>query len=490
MPDRNPNPDDKTFVEEIAEHIDARQLLPSGAGVVVGVSGGADSAALLTALADLADRPERGYRVIAAHLNHGLRTDADADERFVVDLAARLGVHCITDRENVPAVAERTGEGFEQAARRCRYAFLTRTAEENVAGFVAVAHHADDNVETVLYRIARGTHLRGLAGMPVRRRLGGSDIVLIRPMLDLTRDRVEAYCRRAGIRWRTDHTNLDTRYRRNFIRHELLPLIRERLNPRADEAVARLACGAAEVADLLDRLADKLVDGATRERSDGRIVLATQTLAGADPAVLGWAIRSALERIGAGMRNVGSARLGELRELVYASSGAAVTLPDGCIARRGPDALVLERLPHPSPAPPQAETIALSRGGRTVLADGRTVECAVEAWSGDSEDAVRPTEGVELLDADRLRGRLTCRPRRDGDVFRPLGAPGRQSVSDFLTNLKVPSRRRDAVRCVCDELGVVYLAPLRIDDRVRVDADTRRVVRIRVSPPWPEEADA
>jgi len=472
------------FVQAVGEFVDARGLLAPGQRVVIGVSGGADSVALLAALRELAGQAGREYALVVAHVNHTLRADADADERFVAELAERWGLPCVCRRVDVRAAAERSGQGIEQAGRRLRYDVLRQVAQEHKSGRVAIGHHADDNVETVLYRIVRGTHLRGLAGIPASRRLGGSDVHVVRPLLAATRDEVEQYCRRAALEFRSDHTNADTRFRRNFIRHELLPLLRERLNPRADEALGRLAEGAGEVASLLDELAEETLARATLRDEGRRVTLRRAALAGT-LVVRKWAFRCILERMGAPMRDVGSKRLGELGRLADDDGPAVVMLGGGVVARRcGTDRIVVE-FAEDQPQPLPEATVSLACPGVTHLADGRCVRCRIESFDREAFEARRRERrpGNETLDADQLLGRLVARPRRNGDVFRPLGSPGRQSVSDFLTNAKAsPDARRQAL-CICDELGIVYLAAFRIDQRVGVSDDTTRVLRISIEPP-------
>jgi tRNA(Ile)-lysidine synthase len=506
-----------SFVRDVGEYIDSRGLLPPRAAVVVGVSGGADSVALLAALRRLGGERARDYRLTAAHLNHGLREEAQADADFVAALAERWEIPCVVGRRDVAAEAREAGESIEQAARRARYEFLLRSAHEAGASHVAVAHHADDQAETVLYRIIRGTHLRGLAGMPALRALGGAagketkgsvpageGVVLVRPLLERTRPEVEAFCRGEGLDWRRDSTNMDVGYRRNFIRHELLPLIRERLSRRADEAILRLAAAAAEADEVLSGLARAALEGArlplAGEGAGAGVSLDAALLAGEHPLVQAVALRIALEEAGVPMRDVDSARLGEMRRLLGGAGPAGLTLAGGWGARLREGRLLVERGTMVSAAAGGGElpdAVMLDCPGRTRLTGGMEIVCRVEPLDRPAFDAhcrrraealrdagsgaAQPAEWDEWLDAGQVRGRLLCRPRRPGDRFVPLGAPGRQSVSDFLTNLKWPPPRRRSVLCVCDELGIVYVAPARLDDRVKVAAGTRECLRITAS---------
>ncbi len=483
------------LIEAAASFIDARGLLSRGEAVLVAVSGGADSVALLAALRELARRPGRAYRLTAAHLNHRLRDDADADAEFVAELARGWEIPCIVASRDVPGAAAGETGGVEAAARRLRYEFLAEAAATCGASAVAVGHHADDNAETILYRIVRGTHLRGLSGIPAKRPLAGGAVRLVRPLLEVRREEIEACCRRAGLTWRTDETNIDTAYRRNFVRHELLPLLRERLNARADDALLRLARAAGEVeAHLAQQGSAALVRARKRGResfcSASPSFLSAASLAGEPAVVRTYALRAALEQLHLPLGELTAERLAELAELPQSPPPAAVSLPGGFLARREGGLLIIEAR-GPEAGPTEWQTV-LQCPGRTLLPDGRAVACEIgeldpAAFQAHCRD--RP-EGVEMLDADSIRGRLICRRRREGDAFVPLGAPGRKSVSDFLTDLKLPRRLRDEALCIADEAGLVYLAPLRIAERAKVTPATQRLLRIEMLQPRINRHDA
>lgn len=473
------------LVDRVAAYIDRHDLLAPGAAVLAGVSGGADSVAMLSILRELSTDPARGYRLAVGHLDHALRPDSGADAAWVGDLARGWALECVARRFGVARLARRRGQGVEEAARAARLAFLRRAAERLGAAAVAVGHHADDNVETVLYRIVRGTHLRGLGGMAPSRALAAG-CALIRPILACSRGEIHAYCRRAGLEWRTDTTNAETAYRRNFVRHELLPLLREKLNPRADQALARLAHAARDVGRVVDHLAaDALAAALLRDQAD-RLVLDAAVLSAYLPAVRTAALRGALVRLGVPLRQVGARRMADLDAVLSGHCGA-VALPGGFEGRSEGGRLVLQRAAagaEPGADPPR-EPVVLDVPGRTALPDGREVSCSIAPHDPRALAAhclARP-EGVELLDADRAGAVLHCGPPARGEKFHPLGAPGRQTVGDFLTNLKVPPARRGGVLCIRDARGIVYLAPLRIDDRVKVTAATRRVLRISIAGP-------
>ena len=477
----NPSKTDP-LVDAVASFIDAGNLIAPGARVVVGVSGGCDSVAALAILRQLARREQRAYRLTVAHLDHALRGDSGDDAAFVTELARRWDLPCTIERIDVAAVADERSLGIETAGRMVRYEFLQRTAARVGGQYVAVAHHADDNAETICHRIFRGSHLRGAGGMRASRTLGQTETLLVRPLLNCRRREIEAFCVRMNLAWRTDPTNARSDFTRNFIRNELLPLIRQRINPDGDMALVRLGKAIAEAEDLIAARARDIAAECVRRERAGRTVVDTGPLAGVHRGLRGWIFREAVERSGVALRKVSAGKLEELSALAD-NEIQTVNLPDDYVARRRGDTIVI------SPASPTdlpvEEPVVLSIPGITALPSGASVVCTTEEFDAEAFAAHcgDHRRGVELLDGDKIRGQLVCRPRVPGDRFAPLGLGGSQSVSDFLTNASLDREARDAARCICDDEGIVYLAPLRIDQRVKITPATCRLIRIEVNDP-------
>ena len=346
------------LIERVAVTIRRWRLLREVRCVLVGVSGGADSVALLAVLRELARRSDvvgqsgGAWRVAVAHLNHGIRPEAAGDARFVRELCESWRVECVVGDADVPTEAARTGESIESAARRVRYEFLTGAAERVGAQAVAVAHHADDNAETVLHRALRGTGLAGLAGIPVERALG--PVRLIRPMLHCRRAEIERFLAAAGLSWREDETNRHLDHRRNFLRHELLPRIRERVNPRASDALLRLAEQAQTASEFLRTEAQRVLDeaavrgaGVPPATHAGKMpapwpeALSASVLATAHPAVRSEAIRLLFEHAGLPARDLDAATVARACELLCDPAVNAVNLPRNWRLRRRRDVVRL-----------------------------------------------------------------------------------------------------------------------------------------------------
>ncbi len=307
---------------------------PPGSLILVAASGGADSTALLHLLAALS--AGRGWRVAAATLDHGLRGDAGAaDRRFVERLAARLSLPCRSARCAAPAPP---GRSPEEAARDARREFLTETARELGADAVALAHTADDQAETVLFRLGRGTGTLGLGAMPRWR------APFWRPLLDVRRHSLREVLERGGLAWREDETNRSRRATRNRIRHDLLPLVESTLGPGAVRALARTARIAREDEALLSDLARRELRSIELRRSGHRIELDRRALARLPVPVARRVLRIALGTVGCPGRRLASPHLVSALELARARGpGTRLDLPDGVtVAREGPS-LTIER---------------------------------------------------------------------------------------------------------------------------------------------------
>lgn len=294
----------------------ARRLIPHRAGVVCAVSGGADSVAMLHGLVRVSEIHDCGWRLVVAHLDHQLRPTSADDAEFVGRLADELKVPFVQESLDVRGAAETTGQSIETAARELRYSFLRRVAESQSASIVSVAHHADDQAETVLHRILRGAGLAGLGGMPKQRALGDG-VTLVRPMLGFWKRDVVAYCEAAGLAFREDATNHDPEAAtRNRIRHVLIPLIEGAINPQVGKALVQLAEQAARAQEVIrSEAADALEDCATRS-IEGEWALDVTSLSNLPRAVRTEVLRLAIERSGAAMQSIGFERIEAAADLI------------------------------------------------------------------------------------------------------------------------------------------------------------------------------
>jgi tRNA(Ile)-lysidine synthase len=468
----------------LAEQVRRFPLVSPSEIVVVAVSGGADSVALLHLLDELRRDAEFDGRLIAAHLNHGLRgPESDTDEAFVQSQAAALGIACVVDRRDVARIATQRRIGLEEAGRHERYAFFERVCIARGARAVALAHHADDPAETILHRVLRGTGLRGLAGMPVSRPLTpGSDIRLIRPLLSCTRAELRQYLIERGLAYREDRTNFDPGLTRNRIRHAVMPLLEETINPQVRGALLRLGEQARWFEDYFEENVARTLESLLVSRTNVEIVLNAPSLMRKSRLMQSAVVREAYAALGAGEGELAFGHLVAVVELLDdAASGKKIELPGGVTAEKRYDQLILTNAAPSEPAPP-AEPVVLRVPGKTVVSSRRLEIVTEWAQPGPGGLAALRQAGERMsehVDFGALHPPLLVRSRRSGERFTPLGAPGTKKLSDYLTDAKVPPEQRRNIVVVCDQLGPIWIVGHRIDDRVKLTSQTRRVLHLQ-----------
>ena len=425
-------------------------ILDDAPTLVVAVSGGCDSVTLLHVLAALRQRIRLDLHV--ASLDHGLRgAEGHADLDFVGELALALNLPSTLESRNVPQLARESGLGIEAAARQARYDFLARVARRQSSDCVAVAHHRDDQAETVLLRMARGSGLRGLGGMrPLSLLPGHPAIRLIRPLLAVSRADIETYSATHGLSFRQDASNVDLRYGRNFVRHELMPRLRK-LNPQIALALQRLAESAATDEDWLDEYVAAHVLPQF-DISAHRWRIGKADFLGLHPALQRRALRQAVERLGEGEVALSHDLALDLLEWSRAAQvGLRRDIGGGLQLRSDYAHLVVERAGAPPDAAhyrliPRETDMPLTSGDRIELGD---VRLAV------SNDAQTQADTQVRLPADV---ELRLRTRRAGDRFQPSGMGGRsRKLKDWLIDRKIPRRLRDQIPLLCADGEIVAI---------------------------------
>jgi tRNA(Ile)-lysidine synthase len=443
-----------------ARTIRRHAMLAGGDVVLVAVSGGADSVALLSALLALA--PSLGLALHVAHVDHGLRPDSGYDAGFVEALGRRLGVPVAVERVRVDV----RGTSPEAAARAARYAALERVADRVGAGRIALGHTADDQAETVLMRLLERAGVRGLAGIPaVRGRF-------IRPLLDARRADVLAHLREAGLPWVEDPSNRDPKFLRNRIRHELLPLLAGAYGPDVVAALNGIAEQARETLDALDRMATAELARLVVTEPDA-LVLPLAALRDLPRGIAAEVLRQAAARLGgrAPLRAWGHRGL---RRILAAPPPRRGFRLGGVVVEVSVGRVRLGR--RPVPELPARE---LAVPGRLELPEiGRTIEATVVDGRGY---AIPRTPDRTAFDAATLTGPLVVRARRRGDWFAAFGG-GPRRLKSFLVTARVPRWDRRRVPVVETAGEIVWLAGLRRGAAAPVTPATARVVELRLVP--------
>ena len=450
---------------------------PEGRPWVVGVSGGADSLCLLHLL------HTQGFELVAAHFNHLLRPLAAADAENVAFVAGRLGIPCVLGQGDVRAEAQRTGQTIEAAARALRYAFLFDQARQKNAWCVAVAHTADDQVETILLHLLRGSGSAGLQGMPQLwlPNPWSPEIALLRPLLNVSKNDTLTYCAEYGLQPVIDETNLDTAYTRNRLRHELLPAL-ESFNPAARQAVLRLSEVVRGEQEVLQALVAKAWAGCLRIQGTRFVALNAVQAAGELPGLRRLLARQAFGLLRPGLLDVdfetverfstwladAAWREGELMWLAaWEADLPAVDWP-----QTTPTPARLEQ----SLLPGQLYSIDLSAKWRLtyqLLAD--PIVSYQQAM--DNHDPYQA-----WLDLERIALPLSIRPRWPGARFQPLGLHGHsKKISDLMVDAQIPKRARQAWPLLCAGEEILWAPGLAAGHIAHLSADTRQVLWVGLS---------
>jgi len=438
-----------------------REVLAAGEQVLVAVSGGGDSTAMLLILSRLAS--EFGWRLTVAHFDHRLRTreEARADREFVAGLAESLKLPFVHGSGDVARRARTRGDSVEQAARTLRYRFLGARAKAAGAGVVVVGHTLDDQAETVLMHLIRGSGLDGLAAM--RPRSGwplGRGPEVARPLLMLRREETLRYCRESRVASREDATNQMLLATRNRIRHEVLPTLRA-LNPSVDEALARLAETVYEDTAELERQAEVAFARVGRRERE-LVALKLSELSELSLAIQRRVLRLAMADVLGSRADVESAHVEAVSRLVVSRPGR-VSLPRGLVAVRNSQMLTVRR-GEPAMTAPIPET-ELAVPGVTDAGGWRFEVEYVSCRPG------RQLAGSEVyLSCEAAREGLMARSRRPGDRMRPVGLGGTKKLQDIFVDAKVPSGERDGVPVLVAGGRVAWVVGLCVDERAEASA--------------------
>ena len=468
------------FEKTIASFIEANRLFTSPEPILLAISGGADSTALLHAFSSLKTAGTITSRIVCGHVNHRLRDgDSDADERFVIEQARRLGVGVTTEQVDVRGFAATNKMSIETAARQLRLESLVKMAGAHHCKWIATAHQKDDNAETLIQRLARGTAFRGLAGIQPARE-AGDGIFFVRPMLCVRRDEVIDYLKQHNLTWRVDHTNYDLSYRRNFIRHRLIPSLQAETNGCLVDLLGDLAQAAAKLYRQLTARTDAAWATMAAVEHD-RVVLDLAAF-GAEPVLVqAEIIRRALQTLRCGQRKFTRRHYNAILQLACNATAGTVTLPNGFAARRIGGQLVLSS-PRAQRSEAPQESIEINIPG-TIRFGRYLVEATTIKFGGGLLENFKKTKSrfVEWFDFDRLRLPLLVRRRRAGDRFQPLGLGARKKVGKFLTGQRLSRELREKALVVADAEKIIWVWPIRPSEESKVTAQTRTVLQLRIT---------
>ena len=453
----------------IEELIVQFHMIEHGDVVIAGVSGGADSVCLLLTLCSL--REKFGFEVKVCHVNHCLRgAAADADEEYVKKLCGELGVECRVFRKEVELIAEKRKQSCEEAGREVRREAFEQMCAENGGTKIATAHHRDDQAETVLLNIARGTGIRGLCGIvPVRDNR-------IRPLLSLTRDRIESYLRERGIVWRVDATNEEDDYTRNRIRHKVLPVLENEVNDQTVKHLESLSRQAEEICEYLDYSVRQLwktcvsVRKKDQEQKESPIelVIEKESFFQSFPAVRKLLLQKCIGKVRGGQKDLTSAHLQSVSELFDRQVGKQIDLPGGVAAKRTYDGIEIIRQTQS-----RAET---GKAAPESDAAGKLELRFVENGDILQAEEIPQKSYTKWIDYDIIKCGLCVRTRQSGDYLVIDDQGRRQKLKAWFINEKI-----DRMLLVADGSHIVWIPGYRMSRAYKVTEKTKNIVEIKIT---------
>ena len=452
------------LIQQVKKTIKEWKMLSRGETVIAAVSGGADSVVMLHLLLELSK--EMGLRVIVAHMDHGLRgRESSRDHDFVRDLAKSLGLEFTSARLEKGAL-KGAGGSAQEAARLRRYAFLEEAAAKYKAQRVALGHTADDQAETVIMRLLKGSSLSGLSGIPPKRG------IFIRPLIQSSRSSVEEYARESSIAFVTDSTNLTTKYLRNRVRLELIPYLEKKYNPSVKEALARTSLVLSHDDDYMEKAASKAFSSALIEQKTGAIALDRDKLSRMHRALCARVFLMAVHSLGA-EADSGSVHVDAFFGLLNnAAPNASISLPGGVCAKREYKKLVVAR---EAPVKGLRET-PMNVPGTTVIRGAGTIDAEI------TKPPKKFTTGIETawFDYDALleAGKFSVRQASAGDRIVPFGMTGHRKLKDIFIDAKVPLAQRKTTPVVTAGGHILWVAGLRQSAEFRVSKATKRALML------------
>lgn len=457
------------MIEKIEQTIKKYHLLENGDRVVVALSGGADSCALLLSLHALAEA--RCLRMIVAHFNHGLRhAQSDEDEVFCKSLAQKYGLVFVTEKMQSSAIPK--GVSPEDYFRQQRYHFLDKVAADHGANKIALGHHLHDQAETVLQNILRGSGLDGLKGiLPMR------ENKYIRPLIKISRQEITDFLKVAGIEYREDNSNNSTVYLRNRIRGELIPFLKEKYNPKIEQNLVRMAEIIRRDDDFICGYVNAILASPHIQKKMDEVSFSAEYFRMLHVSLGYRLIKVLLEYLALAGKGFSSSHIQSLVDLaIGSSSGKVISLPYGLYAQKEYDRIFIRsgriekvqdyEYPITIPGAVDLKERRLILSVRWVTEDEVDFKCSHKTY----------------FDGDKIKEPLIIRNRRRGDWFEPLGTRGSQKIKKLFIDRKIPRPERDCIALIADQESVIWIENIHLSERIKVSYETKKFLILEICP--------
>jgi tRNA(Ile)-lysidine synthase len=472
------------MINQVFDYTSKHHMIKQGDRIVVGVSGGADSVCLLYVLWRLSEKIRYSVRVV--HVNHGIRGKAaDDDEQYVKELCLRLGVQFHPFHIDVKSMAKEQGLSEEEAGRNARYQAFVQVCKAYQCNIIAVAHNRNDNAETILFHLLRGTGMKGLTGIEPTRNLkmDGWDVSLIRPLLHIERYEIENYLHEEGISYRTDATNLTEDYSRNKIRNVILSYAVKEINSGAIGHINESASKIGEALEFIDSFVACQYRQVVRQEQDGCFIRveALERQAGVIQKGL---IRKALEQLSGHLKDLEAKHVEAVLELTEKQVGKLIHLPYGVIASREYEEIRLskkEEIAEKRTVKEPMVPIQMSIPGTFFIPEkGRYLETQILNY--EKNMPIPKNSCMKWFDYDKIENAVEIRNRREGDYIQINSLGGRKKLKDYFIDQKVPKPLRDSQILIADGSHIMWI-PFegeRMSEKYKVGETTTKVLSMKL----------
>ena len=452
--------------EKVINIIKENNLIEKDDKIVIGVSGGPDSMALLYILNNIKEEFE--FSIYVAHVNHGIRKEeADDDEEFVKNICLKLAIPFYSTKVNMNQYAIKNKLTSEEAGRAIRYGFFNKILDKLDGGKIAVAHNKNDQAETLLMRFFRGTGLEGLRGMEYK------NVNIIRPLLDISREEIEDFCRENSISVRIDRTNLEPIYGRNKTRLEVIPYIIKNYNKGIVDTLNRTARLAQMDSEFILGIVEEKYKNIVVEESPNSIVLYIDKLKDEHYSIKSRIIRRSIEKINGNIKGIEEKHINNIISLIDDNTtGKSINITNNIVVKTRYGNMIIQK-----------EIISNINSFRYYFGIGDTID-VYELGSTITSRIVPVTEVdlkqtnrfIKFFDYDKIKDGLYIRNRKDGDRFTPLGISGSKKLKHFFIDEKIPRDERDRIPIIEDSKGIIWIVGYRISEEYKVNSNTSRVL--------------
>ena len=463
--------------QKVYDYISENHMIEAGDEVLVGVSGGADSVCLFFLLQKLQEQIP--FHLTVMHINHSLRQTAQRDENFVKDLCEAYNVDFVKQKVDVPYLVKTKGLSVEEAARIARYEAFSKQAKilqekNNTCVKLAVAHHINDQAETVLFHLFRGCSLTGLRGMlPVREE---EDFIVIRPLLDVTREEIEGFLEKQGLVFMTDETNMDNQYSRNRIRNEMLPMAEQFICQGTASHIAKTAQDVTMAQDFLDTICQREYESVVLVREEA-VQISCQDFSNMHQYLKYEVLYRAISQIAGVKKDLSRVHIEALLKLFDSQVGRQIDLPYGICARKSYEWVELYKkdLEKAKGQNEKVREILLDVPGTTFLSGGMLVKARVFPY--DNTHEIPKKKYTKWFDYDKIEKSLVVRNRQKEDYFY-IDEFHKKRVKDYMVNEKIDRAIRDELLLICDGNHMLWMPGYRISSYYKVNHKTQRILEL------------